>query len=240
MNHFGLILILIILSGTIGGTVSYLLELNKKEPFFKNRDLFKSIFIGISASLLVPLFLNTISSNLIKESETDNNKLFVFIGFCLVAAISSKRFIQSLSEKVLSELREVKDEVKDVKKDVDVLAEKETENEEKSEIKDEDEPSHPMIFNPNDSDRIKVLKCLSDSRFSFRSIKGLSQQTNVDETLLNELINELIKDKFVDQSVREKGIRFYITKDGREFLHVYNTTSYSHILEKHREKKNNV
>ncbi|MDQ6423619.1 hypothetical protein RB620_29850 [Paenibacillus sp. LHD-117] len=236
MSHFGILMILIVLAGTIGGLVSYMFELKKNESFFKNRNLYKSIFIGISASMLVPLFLNTISSSLLKESETDNNKLLVFIGFCLIASISSKRFIQSLSDKVLSELNEVKEEVKEVKKDVDVLAEKETENESKvNESITENGIIDNLVFNPDDSGRVKVLKCLSDSRFSFRSIKGLIKQTEINESIINGLINELIRDKFVDQSVRQNGIRFFITKEGRAFLHSYNTTSYDPSLAKHRE-----
>ncbi|SYX85053.1 YEATS-associated helix-containing protein [Paenibacillus alvei] len=235
MNHIVILVILIVLSGTLGGIVSFLSELNKKEAFLKNRNLYKSILVGISASMLVPLFLNTISSNLINESETDNNKLLVIIGFCLIASISSKRFIQSMSERVLNELKEVKEEVKDVKKDVDVLAEKETEDESKIiEIEEKVKSTDNRVYNPDDSNRVKVLKCLTDSRYSFRSLKGLSEQTELSESLITDLINELINDKYVDQSVREKGIRFFITKEGREFLHFYNTTSYAPILEKHR------
>lgn len=51
----------------------------------------------------------------------DKNKILVFAGFCLIAAISSRRFIASISEKIL---REMKQEVKDAKDKVKKVEER--------------------------------------------------------------------------------------------------------------------
>jgi len=49
-------------------------------------SLLRSLVIGIGASFLVPLFLNMISSDLMRQMDQDAGKLLVFVGFCLIAA----------------------------------------------------------------------------------------------------------------------------------------------------------
>ncbi len=57
------------------------------------------MLLGIGASLLVPAFLKMISSNL--ATSADPNDYLIFAGFCLVAAIFSRRFITTIGEKIL-------------------------------------------------------------------------------------------------------------------------------------------
>ena len=82
-----------IAAGALGGVVNYFLN-RKNDP--EGSSIGKSITVGIGAALLVPLFLNMISSNLtemIRGSSTtpaDLSKILVFAGFCLIAAISSR------------------------------------------------------------------------------------------------------------------------------------------------------
>lgn len=83
-------------------------------PNEEKQNVWESIIIGVGASLMVPLFLNMISSNLldvIRGTQTvpgDTSKLLVFFGFCLVAGISSRAFIRTISDRVLSEAKEAK------------------------------------------------------------------------------------------------------------------------------------
>jgi hypothetical protein len=64
------------------------------------------IVIGVGAAFLAPLFLNMISSDLIARSKENYYLLFVLVGFCLVASISSRKFIRSISDRVLQEAEE--------------------------------------------------------------------------------------------------------------------------------------
>lgn len=98
-----LILILISFGGILGGTVNYFQTHSKDEGSF--RKYVSCVVIGIAAAFLVPLFLRTISSNLITGSPQPLDYL-VFLGICLVAAIFSKRFIYSIGAKVLREAKE--------------------------------------------------------------------------------------------------------------------------------------
>ena len=98
----------------------------------------RSIVVGVAAALLVPLFLNMISSNLIELIKGgDHMKLLVLLGFCLVAAISSTAFIRTLSDRILTEARqarrdaaEAKGDAAEVKEAVQPLMVKETEQDE--------------------------------------------------------------------------------------------------------------
>ena len=88
-----------------------------------------NILAGIGAALLMPLFLSMLSSSLLPDMLAADPKLddfLVFGGFCLLAAISARTFIQTLSDKILREVKETKKEqvllgeqVKSVKSNVE-------------------------------------------------------------------------------------------------------------------------
>jgi hypothetical protein len=60
-----------------------------------------SLVLGVGAALLVPLFLNILASDLLKQISTEAGKIqiLILIGFCLAAAISAEQFISSVSSK---------------------------------------------------------------------------------------------------------------------------------------------
>lgn len=209
----------------------------KGKVVVKDREFYKSILIGIAASFLVPLFLNTISSNMLAESKEDVYKLFVIAGFCLIASISSKSFIKSVSDNILKEqIKDVQNKVAVVEKEVNVIAEKESEKDTIDAV-GEEIFINKIIVDDSDPSDIKVLKALSESEFSFRSIIGISKQTKIDFSETNKIINRLIAENCIDQTVREGGTRFYITTIGREYIDWYNRTTYASILLKYKEKE---
>ncbi len=82
---------------------------------------------GIGAAFLIPLFLSIVSSKLMEgvlnPADPDRHKnLFVFSGFCLLAAASSKKFIETLSDRVLQDLREAKLDAAEAKRGVSDLS----------------------------------------------------------------------------------------------------------------------
>lgn len=114
--HLLIIGFIMIGTGLLGGFAGYLIEKTRlmssnlaknktyQEGFFKGKNYF--MITGICAALLIPLFLSTISSQLMSESQKDPLKYFIFGGFCLLVAIFSKQFISSLSDKILKEVKE--------------------------------------------------------------------------------------------------------------------------------------
>lgn len=91
--------IIMIICGIAGGITAHITTDNKK---FLDNDLIVKILYGIIASFLVPLFLNTISSELIEDIGKDAQSIYIFIGFCLIASLSSKIFITTLTGKIIA------------------------------------------------------------------------------------------------------------------------------------------
>lgn len=87
-------------AGVLGGYVNHVLSGRSGTA----RD---SIWLGLLASFLVPLFLRTIASDMLATAAKDPLQLFPFAGFCLVAAVVSRRFITGVSERFLRDLEKV-------------------------------------------------------------------------------------------------------------------------------------
>ncbi|MBS0170873.1 MAG: hypothetical protein JSR62_11010 [Nitrospira sp.] len=108
------LIVLMIGAGLMGATVNVAMSIQSTaEPATEHTDPWErwrwNAIAGVGAALLVPLFLKTVSSGLLTEvlaSDAKGESLVVFGGFCLLASISSKKFIESLSEKLLRETRE--------------------------------------------------------------------------------------------------------------------------------------
>lgn len=57
IEHLIVVVIIILISGVLGGTVNYFRE---STPLSENHSYLKKLFPGIAASFVVPLFLNMI------------------------------------------------------------------------------------------------------------------------------------------------------------------------------------
>jgi len=110
-----------LIAGLLGGLINdYLTREAQENENDPNKgvppiSLPRSLLIGLGASMLVPLFLNMTSSNLIEEIRGGVNtpaqpyKLFVFTGFCLAAAISSRAFIRAMSDRLAIDIAQKAD-----------------------------------------------------------------------------------------------------------------------------------
>ncbi|WP_217427604.1 YEATS-associated helix-containing protein [Sphaerotilus uruguayifluvii] len=120
----GAIVAVMVGAGALGGLVGRFLgetagrdrpaEAPADSPAAAPLAWWKHVLIGIASALMVPLFLNMISSDLIArirgvaEDSGDPLLLLNLAGFCLVAAVSSRGFIGSLSERLLQEVRQAR------------------------------------------------------------------------------------------------------------------------------------
>lgn len=127
VSYIIILVFIMLAAGAFGGFVNYLL--NGKDPDEDETDTAKVVepaqtaqapqadplakkkkkwpewlnfvLTGIAASFLVPFFLQTSSSELMKQAYSNYLLLLVFAGFCLIASISARAFITTLSSKVL-------------------------------------------------------------------------------------------------------------------------------------------
>jgi hypothetical protein len=111
MNVIYFIVPTMVLSGMLGGAVNLFIADPATE---KPLRWWKHLLIGIAAALIVPVFLNMISSNLVSQIEgpigTSGplSKLLVLDGFCVLAAISSRAFIRSLTDRLMQQVNDYK------------------------------------------------------------------------------------------------------------------------------------
>lgn len=226
--HIFVLLGVMLASGVFGGIINY---------FFNNRGrsdeitMMKSIIIGTGASLIVPLFLNMISSDLINFSRTDPYKIFVIAGYCLIAAISSTAFIGRISKNVINELDKANKKVRELEGTVELLRVENTEaSNEFKRVRGALDPlmargtepeysEEEMLFNGNgidlQEDEKMVLSALANCQYVYRTIEGLARDTKLDKLMINNLIEKLIMQNLAARSDRPEGARFYITKEGR-------------------------
>ena len=204
--------LVMIAAGILGGTVSFALTKTEQSSL---TDWLWAVLVGIGASLLVPLFLNTISSDLLSKLLAANAEPptpFVFGGFCLLAAIASKAMIQTLTQKVLQDVKTTREEVSALQSEVAPIINKETETDEA-----EAEPGRVPAVALDDR-RSAILTALLHPRFTLRSVSGIARQLERDRAEVLSDLKTLAESGLVTQVQARRGIRWAITPAGRAEL----------------------
>jgi flagellar biosynthesis GTPase FlhF len=213
-------------AGIVGGLInSYLADSMVEKPLV----WWKHIIVGIGAAFMVPVFLNMISSRLISEiSGTEItsevlSKLLVLTGFCLLAAVSSRAFIRSMTDKLLQEVSAAKKEAKEAKaqaENAEVIAEASAkmEPERSSALEAVEEKTAQSSPNVQISDiEQKILKAMVESKFSMRSLTGIAKDAELSAALVNRAMGELIQKQLVTEAKNRDGqLRWYPTAEGRQ------------------------
>lgn len=194
-----LLLVIIVLAGVVGGTASYFLsESEDKTPV-------KSIVIGVVASFIVPVFLNMISSNLLIEAQQKIDKIFIFTGFCVLAAVFSRNFLENVYNKVIQQVGNLEKKVEDA------VVEPST---------PDNEVSADLLSNSGlTPQQYKVLRELTSGKFTYRTLSGLRNDSGLDRANFEIVINELIAKSLVNAKPnKENKTRYSISTQGREIL----------------------
>ena len=231
-NLCSLILIMVI-AGYFGGLVNYYLVDENGEKGKRS----KSIILGLGASFLVPLFLNMISSKLLDKTTLEEpNNLLVFMGFCLIAAMSSKSFIENITDRMMNDLEDTKKKIKEVKAVTDPIANKEMEQYSTEESNKEFEllksgaskEAIKISGSPDfkaDDNEIVTLIALKNGKFTYRTISSLSKDISDIKGVkvdLKETLSLLIKLEAFDLVGRRLSennhLRFYLCDKGKKKL----------------------
>lgn len=217
-----LLIFIMFLTGVFGGLINYSMK-KSSEPIKRimkiDRELFKSLVLGIGAAFLVPLFLNTISSDIVSSKITNNYNYLIFSGFCLIASISAQKFIVSITDSVLKILES---RVNDVINRVERVEAGVAENDSKDNDTDVDVERNLKAFNhlvidENQPRELKILNAIYYSRYVFRTLKGLSTATKLSIEETESCIKEMIKDGLIGQVELEGVTKFYATEKGRAY-----------------------
>jgi len=197
---------IIIVAGLLGGVINLLSD---TEPITW-RNFGSKLLSGLGASCLMPLFLNMISSSLLDETSRNPNSYYVLFGFCLIAAICSRNFIQSISRRVLQEVEQVKESVEEVKEQVEPILIKETTD---SPNKSIDEEQLKLEFKDQEID---IIKSLLNPKYSMRTVTGIAMDTGMDVSQVSGYIGLLLSRGLVHRLEKGNKRFWYLTQSGRE------------------------
>lgn len=222
------ILGVIAFSGLLGGMVNYDLTSTDEDQSSDDQAVplgrFKSIIMGLCASMMVPLFLNVISSKIVDEilgingAKQDLSRLLILAGLCLIASISSRAFITTISDRLLNMARDAKREahiageaVKAVKEDVQPLIAKETEAETGAEAS----VAPKSIIQLTDTEK-QVMLAFIKSDFSLRSLGGIAKDSGLAQFTSQKVLEMLVEKGCVSVRPGKNGPRWFLTVEGRE------------------------
>lgn len=219
----------IIGSGIFGGTINFFQLYSDENKGWIN--YWKCIVAGIGASFLVPLFLQMISSNLVENAKTSDKDLLVFIGFCLIASIYSRRFIETIGEKVLRQVQEAKETAETAKEiaqnnkeEVELLTSKSTEFDEQEQVVPESVTTTTTtaktdisnVTTETKDDIIRILKALKDNLYTFRTLKGITKDAAVTEKRATAILNALIRREWVKEINKNGKVLYALTESGNK------------------------
>jgi len=180
----------------------------------------KNVMLGICAALMVPLFLNTISSTLIQEilnSKTafESSKYLILIGFCLIASISAQKFIRLMSASVIKELEEIKEKAEDAQAKANSALDAA-----ESSMEPEAGPlnaEEKVKFSGLDDTTKMVLIHLLDGPYTMRSASGLAQELKLEVRMVGDALSVLENMSFVRRGLNAKQQkRWYLTASGKK------------------------
>lgn len=231
-----IIIIVMLVAGILGGSANYALSPNSDLKWHKY------VIAGIVASLIVPLFLSLSQSALLrdalnsncdlcipnsKECSTFYYNLFVFMGFCLAAAFSSKAFLTTVADKLLSAVKDAKQEAKEAKNIAEEAKEAAIETAENI-------PSTRPSVPPNASDMAgqlpdislgdnekTILNALVHSDLAWRSISGISREVGLGAIIIETTLEQLLSKKLVEKRVSRhtKSVFYKITPTGLAIIY---------------------
>lgn len=218
-----------LLAGVLGGLINSFIADPKTEtpPVW-----WKHIVLGVGAAFIVPVFLNMISSKLIAEIEAppidaqNLANLLILAGFCLVAAVSSRTFIGSITEKVLQQVAAAKrtaDEAKKLAASAEGMAALAAPSDDAEDAVHEPVSSTPANAPKAHDVRVsdaegKTLLAMISSGKSMRSITGIAEDAAIPKDQVSAAISSLIAKDLVAQGKNSDGKpRWYATPEGRVF-----------------------
>ena len=197
MTRYNIILLLVAMigSGVLGGAANYML-LHKDDPAYAKRS--RSFVMGLVASLLAPLFLKTISSDMIDRISTIRYgsgvpfDFFVFTSFCLLAAVFSRTFAETVAKRLAAEVEKAKRESQEAQTRAALAEEKASEAEPvlRQAMEERTEPVPESARNsippqlqdlPVDHTDRELLKALLNGQYSYRTVSSLAAEVQMEE-----------------------------------------------------------
>jgi len=182
-----ILIITILVAGTLGGIT------NAIRTEKSNNEYWKSIIKGIVAAFLIPVFLEIIKSDIGRQLSTNLYDYLVFGGLCLIAAIFSDKFIDTIGDKILQKAGNAEKKAQESNEKVNTMIEKEAEPE-----KSRQNDMESRILNLNETkstaqnqDAQKIINALKSTNYKFRILSGIAEETGLTENVVKKLLLDL-------------------------------------------------
>lgn len=193
-----------ILSGILAGIASYFLMENQRPPVLMT--IIGYCLLGISAALIVPLFLKIISSDLLTRAQKDPINLIVFNGICLVFAFAACRFKEIL---FIKRTPKTEKEQKDNTIVIPIRTEYGFETTRRDIIRDQTDKDDIL------SGELKILRSIAAKKHGNTSLVDLLKDPNLADEKINETLSSLMAKGFVEQRLsKENRLLLYLTPRG--------------------------
>ena len=232
------VVVIILIAGAAGGWAAYLSQPQRqarvgRDPPALSRSVF--IVLGIVAAACVPLFLSLLKSSLLSDvfkagaSTSSYESYLVFAGLCLVAAFSSRRFIETVTDQIIRKVDQARRdaaEAKVVASEANVVAqeavsEMEAADEASAASSPEllaaaalDESDDDGVMEAIREDERRVLRSMANR--TYRTASGISKDSGVPRHQVSDLLETLADRKLIlaTKSPRTGGARWAISKRG--------------------------
>lgn len=234
MTRYNIILLLVAMigSGLLGGAANYLL-LHKDDPEYAKRS--RSLILGLVASLLAPLFLKTISSDMLDRISTIHYgsgipfDFFVFTSFCLLAAIFSRTFAETVAKRLAAEIEKAKRESQDAQTRAILAEEKAREVEpmlrHEIDLRTEPLPESARKCIPpslqdlpvDQIDRV-LLKALLDGQYSYRTVGSLAEEAEMEESDAVKRLERMRQQSLAGKKITAARNLWFLTDKGCNWL----------------------
>jgi len=219
MGYFTSLVFIMIIVGAAGGVINYYTLSNK--PLGDMSQLFRFMLLGIFVTFLVPFVLDVFGSSLIVDAEGNPANLLNYVAICLAVAILPRFFVTNVSDNVMAEAKLTSDKVdllqyqlRQLQEELLPLIDTETEDDSAGEMVVNQEANPDEL----DSTSSKVLKTLGCGRFIYRSLTGLCQEADTDESTMVKTLSFLTLKSLAGKVGGRKGVRWYITERGRRLI----------------------
>jgi len=210
-----LILGIMIGSGILGGLVNYFLSEYHKPPAWK--AVVDYCLLGIVSALIVPLFLNMISSNLLTVAQKKPVNLFIFNGVCLLFALFSCKFKDNIHNKRFQGTASINRnhgnaDPAETDYDLKIGCRKVS----------KDRLSRAGIS----ESELKILQVMARGNNVHQSLVGLLKDPELAKEQVNETLSFLMAKGLVEQKLnKENKLRLYLTPKGKQILDKFNKNS---------------
>ena len=210
--------LIIVAAGLLGGWAGYLAETSSGAVAADERRQSRKryLVLGVIAACSVPLFLSVLQSALLKDifavSEGQGAAIpfvefLIFTGFCLVAALSSRAFLDTLTKSVIRDVQNLKQQTRALDERVD-------DNTGRVELMEEvvdpgaagpavamevpgqaPDGQAPPEIGPTEKKALGAMM-----KMTFRTATGISKEIGLPRTQIGEVLDLLAAKKLVERT----------------------------------------